>query len=1053
MTTIRLRVPETPDEVDGASDVDIAAITMPAKGKSMHTIKSRPVTPVAPLTPSYPLASSVSGNLSPILTDSENSLDNTIPRVQARKQIPTLALLPASGAGSADSLDLEEKGKKLPVIPSFPPTGSASPVASNAHGLSLAHKYELGGMADILEVKLREEALRGEKLEEEAVSTSNGQDLANEQWDASNHEVDLALININTSNTASEFQGSAHGSSVLYSDDAIQRNFVRKDGHEKALPTMPRDEGQALNSTIQQVAKVGQGQDNSVVVTELPVRTLEQEYIESGIKEYLAQEDATARTGNVDRRARVRTKKSTGRDLREKGRLRGSVRNSEIADVVNPSGDEESTKPKRELTRETREKGADGPRSIQSRSGQESEGSTRRRPSVNSHWSQTWVHQKNRGSEPYRPYIYPSEPVTQSSEQVVEGLYIGRNMILTPPHWAQQHPYAELLDSRYYYHPTATAPRHRIEPYPQSEAHQPSHRYERAGPSRSVQQQPHGYRPQFRPLPISGLAPPIYAEYQYQPQFSHPPYYHYQDNNEPQSQPSAPPQRPALPGHRTTNSDQSLPGPMLFPTPAATLPNNAQGTSGSLTIPGPAPASSKEDVSSNIPIQEQESFFNRSTVETPTRALLPSSSSHIEQTLGNSSQAMPTVTHEASEGLIISSKASGAIARPPTIGTFEGPHLSAHSRSRSQGRDREGNRSTRKSKDTGQGRGSHKRSHSEDKPQSSGMDISEFKQTLHVSSENFEKIITDLEDMLTQALELAGRAVEGGALAGGLGYSPSTRKDDAKSAIVKRLKPVMGMTSGEDTQNVIPPVRASSLGHRVRVSRPSKERKDSLPALYPEEAIESSLERLRAIAINSASCEAVVNGLGSQSRLQLAPQEVGKEGGGQINGSDSRRNAGLDKHVLVGILEALDTGPALSKVIVACEQSRGKSKNQGSHSLLGAISKEGQEGREVWESSMGTVIPVDGGYHDFLREMARNQLPMKSHRVGSNGSGGSGLSGPGRPDAYDRRRNLPVDRMWHGLLTNRSSEASGASWGVMRKRFTTIVALWVLGLEWGLVGA
>jgi len=330
------------------------------------------------------------------------------------------------------------------------------------------------------------------------------------------------------------------------------------------------------------------------------------------------------------------------------------------------------------------------------------------------------------------------------------------------------------------------------------------------------------------------------------------------------------------------------------------------------------------------------------------------------------------------------------------------------------------------------------------------MDISEFKQTLHVSSENFEKIITDLEDMLTQALELAGRAVEGGALAGGLGYSPSTRKDGAK--LVKRLKSVRGMTPDEDNQSVKPPVRTPSLGHEAGVSRPSKGRKDSLPTLYSEEAMESSIERLRAIALNSASCEAVVSGLdfaGSQSRLHLASQGVGKEESAKLNRSISGKNT--NKHDLVGMQEVLEAGPALlKKAIVAREQSRGRSqKNQRSRSLLGVSSNGGQGDIEVWESSKGTVILVDGGYHDFLREMARNQPPMKPYRVGSNGSGGSGLSG--RP--ADRRRSLPVDRMWYGLLTNGSSGASGTSWGGMRKRFTTAVMLWVLGFEWGLVGA
>lgn len=127
-----------------------------------------------------------------------------------------------------------------------------------------------------------------------------------EQWGVLGNEVGVALTNFDESNTGSEFQlrRGDHTGSVLSSDDSTAPgNLIIKDGSEKAIPTLPREDDRALamDSIIQQAVKAGQGQGESVATME---PSLEQEYIESGIQEYLAQGDTTARTGNVGRRAR-----------------------------------------------------------------------------------------------------------------------------------------------------------------------------------------------------------------------------------------------------------------------------------------------------------------------------------------------------------------------------------------------------------------------------------------------------------------------------------------------------------------------------------------------------------------------------------------------------------------------------------------------------------------------------------------------------------------------------------------------------------------------------
>jgi len=61
-------IPGTPNGVDWASN--IIATEAPTKGKPKCMIQPRPLTPVAPLTLSYPLASRANRGLSPALTGS-----------------------------------------------------------------------------------------------------------------------------------------------------------------------------------------------------------------------------------------------------------------------------------------------------------------------------------------------------------------------------------------------------------------------------------------------------------------------------------------------------------------------------------------------------------------------------------------------------------------------------------------------------------------------------------------------------------------------------------------------------------------------------------------------------------------------------------------------------------------------------------------------------------------------------------------------------------------------------------------------------------------------
>ena len=82
---------------------------------------SRPLTPIAPPEMTRSATTSVQTNLSPINTESETSSPDY------RQNIPSLGLIPASGSGSLASLEIGEPVKKMPVVPSFPPTRVPSP--------------------------------------------------------------------------------------------------------------------------------------------------------------------------------------------------------------------------------------------------------------------------------------------------------------------------------------------------------------------------------------------------------------------------------------------------------------------------------------------------------------------------------------------------------------------------------------------------------------------------------------------------------------------------------------------------------------------------------------------------------------------------------------------------------------------------------------------------------------------------------------------------------------------------------------------------------------
>jgi len=130
-------------------------------------------------------------------------------------------------------------------------------------------------------------------------------------------------------------------------------------------------------------------------------------------------------------------------------------------------------------------------------------------------------------------------------------------MIRTPQHRIQQHPYAKPLDSRYYYPAT---PRHRIV---QSETHQSS-LYSMNSPMDigfALCQSLH-HHPDIPRVSISSriLTAP-----------------HTTATRIAVSCCLSPLPLLTLLGHYISSGDQYLPGPMLFPAPAATLPNYAWG--------------------------------------------------------------------------------------------------------------------------------------------------------------------------------------------------------------------------------------------------------------------------------------------------------------------------------------------------------------------------------------------------------------------------------------------------------------------------------------------
>ena len=997
----------------GVGVMDNTSTESPKKGFPV----SRPLTPVAPLTPARSLAGSVNSNLSPILTESSSESYKSL-SFPVENSIPTFELLPASGSSSG-SLDLEGKGKKLPVIPSFPPTRVQSPDSKKQVD---AQQNEKPNLSDILEKRLTEEAMSQASVESAAESPEIEQQSS--RWSGI---PDDQLINYDVSNTGSEFHGS-NRSSVIANTERVsspERAISQNSVAELPASVLPGSSPRPIPGESQVDTKT----DSHAPSEEHAMKLLEQEYRDSGINEYLAREEAAARTGNVDRKAKIRTKKSTGRDLREKGRLRGSVRNSEMADIVNPSGDEEGQMPvgaQRQEEHKQRDKVAEQEQ-IGSEGRNQNEGSFRRNEGLGGRWSNTLGHHRGRGPEQYRPYIYPDDAVSQGD--VVDGLYIGRNIIMTPQHWSQQHPYGDILHPRFYY---GAVPSQNMDHFPHPEPYpaQIPRGYDSVRDheqGRVIGQQVQ-HRP-YVPLQALSMREPPMQRYTYHPGYPQRSHLSYDEQrNEPQALPTTNASYSIMPSRQMTSSVGPLPGPIAFPIPVAhSYPSQRGGaTMGASNVMNEASTPSRVEQGGALPLPISELPL----------ALQPSPSSQISREIpqrGSSNYGESRASMSVTPQVQYPFKSLGSGRR-------------TRSRSSSRSRSRERERATRRSKDRDRERGRRHRNSVEEQ-QRSEMDINEYKQTLHVSSENFEKIITDLEEMLTQALELAGRAVKGGSLAGGLGYSPSTRKDGGK--LVKRSKSRKAGAPNQDANGLVePPKRTSSMGAGVGKNAVEKERKDSLPTLY------STTTEGNSIDLRQTINDAVASGLGlagSQSRLNASSNEKSLPSSHKASGSPGDNEAALGQGRVgisrqlsrTGVIvesktlsmkEVLDAGSIPGLIRISSVNGR----NPLTEQLVGASEKEVNErGGEFRELE-------DGGYHAFLKELAINKIVVTPQRVGSNGSGSSGTSGRGRTSP-------PYGAIHGGLRNDLGGDAK--MWKNAKKRFTSFVMIWVLAFEWGIIGA
>lgn len=928
--------------------------------KTISTSNSRALTPITTPTRNQSLAGSVNSNLSPITDSPQSGIE--IPPIEKYGQIPTLALLPAP-----DSPDSGSNEKKPGVIvPSFPPTRVSSPKASAATAM---HPHEPSDLPDTLQRRL----LQDEATNEE--SSIQALEKGQVEVQPENQEIgrEISLIDFDVSNTGSDVHDSGND------------HHPSEDGQITQLNSPPLGHSPDLSSQAPLDDKLPEGGLTSE--RKPSTKTSDREY-QAGIEGYLAHEDATARTGNVNKKARVRTKKSTRRDLREAGRLKGSMRNSEIGDIINPIGEQDETGHFQDARKGVwNEQDVVGEDIQRMRDGGDPHEYSRYRPGVDSTGNLTGQHMP-RTSGPHQPYIYPEVPAIQHPSKTTEGPYIGRDRVV-PQQWPQHQQY---LYGTGYFYPALPGPA--IESY--------------SG---------HNTTPktlQYSELPALPTIPrQAYTQYAYPPQYIQRTYLSEGHNGPPVLTPQYP-HYPVVPVPGPPSSGRPVPGP-LFPMPMTSLRRDSAG------IETLDHGSSKQEVTlpPNPSIQVLGGVRDNEGRVCTMEAIhwQPSSSSQTKPSHEDS--AIPHGIPERLSSKITSNKLSldkNQSRNSHSAGEYSG----------SQSRGCERDRRTRKSKDKSHGHSSHTRNRTKEDCHSE-MDISEYKQTLHVTSDDFEKIITDLEDMLTQALELAGRAVEGGALANGLGYSLSTRKDGGRPPKRSSSKTEGKFHKGEEELTRYPSIGA-------RVGKSARERQDSLPTLYSEDMAESSKERLS--TTKTVTCEAVGNenaSTGSQGCLksvqclkthrksmnenitQKAVKLQSQEPGSSFDAADTSREGRAIESL--SLREALDTGPALTPGII----STAKPKSE--------------------------TLPEDGGYHEFLKQLALEKVPKRPRNVPTNGS--------------DDTENLEGDRIEiredHNMSPPpRAPEAvAGCSraWSDLKKRCTSFIIILVLALEWGLVGA
>lgn len=392
------------------------------------------------------------------------------------------------------------------------------------------------------------------------------------------------------------------------------------------------------------------------------------------------------------------------------------------------------------------------------------------------------------------------------------------------------------------------------------------------------------------------------------------------------------------------------------------------------------------------------------------------------------------------------------------------------------------------------------------KADKSDLGTEEVEKTVHVSSENFERIILDLEEMLNQALELAGRAVEGGTLAGGLGYSPSTRKEGAK--LVKRRSTRNGYENGmkrtksgkmrngvtaprEGDQekslgllagpheshsgesiclNALAPSGQKFASHDTLVAAANRQINSGISKSYSSSVMKgtgldkgsiisgSSVEKLM-----SASAEAISSGLGlagSSSRLRLALQQEEAGAGERLIDDQQLGDDGKSQHQQnYTMREVLEIGPGLLRQLSIANGTEGM--NGGTTTVMDI----GMHDRSRKDRESG-----GDEYHKYLVELSmtqnmRNEPPAGRYTGIEKGTRANRknlqeyLGNPERKTIFAGKVNEHMrdgnPKDWSNPRVGKlAGDGMGGarSWSISKKRFLSVIMILLTAFIWGIVG-